>query len=165
VAIAIGFVMIALIGATSPKPDPIDFTDGADNANLFELDADQLGRIVGLLLSKMGLELDRASGGTSGEVEIHALNPTPLTGGKVLVHCLPAPSHDGTVNGLRVAEFIRATRSAYVSKGLFFTTGDITPDGRLEAEDTPVELFDRNQLAAMIDEHIGELTPELLNEL
>ncbi|MEE2901627.1 MAG: restriction endonuclease [Myxococcota bacterium] len=164
-AIIIGFVLIALIGATSPPVEHPDFTSGADHANLFDLSADQLGRIVGLLISKMGLELDRASGGSGGEVEIYAINPTPLTGGKILIHCLPAPSEDGKVNGLRVAQFIRATRSAYVSKGLLFTTGDITPDGRLEAEDSPVELFDRMQLASLIEEHIGELTPELLSEL
>lgn len=160
-----GFLLIALISATAPQAPPIDFTQGAENANLFDLNADQLGKIVGIILSKTGYEIDRASGGTGGEVEIFALNPTPLTGGSVLVHCLPAPPDTGCVNGIRIAQFVRATRTAYVSKGLFFTTGDITSDGRHEAEDMPIEIFDRAQLAQLIDEHIGELTPEILKEI
>jgi restriction system protein len=165
-AVMVGFLLIMLIGATAPRATPPDLhTLSGDASPLLDLDAEALGKVVSVLLDKMGLELDRASGGRGGELEIHAINPTPLTGGKILVHCVPAPEDTGKVNGLRVQQFIRAVRSSYVSKGLLFTTGEITPDGRLEAEDAPVELFDRHQLQKMIDEHLGELSPEDLRRL
>ena len=46
-------------------------------------------------------------------------------------------------------------RSAYVSKGLLFTTGDVPPDARLEGEDAPIEVFDRTQLRDLIEQHLG----------
>ena len=158
-AVVLGFVLIALIGVTAPKkPLPDLHHLSGDSSPLLDLDAEQLGKIVAVILDKMGLDLDRASGGRGGELEIFAENPTPVTGGKILVHCVPAPPETGKVNGLRVARFVRAVRSAYVSKGLLFTTGDITPDGWLEAEDAPVELFDRAQLQDMIDTHLSDMS-------
>lgn len=161
-AITAGFLLIMLIGATAPQKAPVDLHAAqGDSSPLLDLDAEELGKIVSVLLSRMGLELDRAAGGRGGELEIFAENPAPVTGGKILIHCIPAPPDTGgQVNGLRVATFIRAVRSAYVSKGLLFTTGEITPDGRLEAEDAPVELFDRPQLQKLIDEHLADMTAE-----
>jgi len=162
-AVMFGFFLIFLIGATAPKPQPIDLKQASGGSRLVELDAVQLGKVVAVLLDKMGLELDSAKGGKGGILEIIAINPTPVTGGKILVHCIPAPPETGRVDGPAVLKFIRAVRSAYVSKGLMFTTGEITPDGRLDAEDAPVELFDRDQLAVLIDEHLGTFDPAALD--
>jgi len=164
-AIGVGFLLILLIGFTSPKRAPLDLRASSGGSPLVELDAEQLGKVVSVLLDKMGLELDRAAGGRGGILEIHAENPTPVTGGKVLVHCIPAPTDTGRVDGPMVGTFIRAVRSAYVSKGLLFTTGDISADGRLEAEDAPVELFDRVQLTRLIEQHIGPIDSDALRRI
>jgi hypothetical protein len=162
-SVGLGFGLIFLIGLTAPQKPPIDLKASAQGSPLVELDAEQLGKIVTLILHKMGLELDRYSGGPGSDVlEIVAKNPTPITGGTVLVHCIPAPRDTGKVDGLMVGKFLRAVRTAYVSKGLLFTTGNFTPDARLEAEDAPIELFDREQLNTLIEQHLGGLTPELL---
>lgn len=154
-SVGLGFFLIFLIGATSPPAPHIDLHEQSGGSPLVDLDAEQLGKVVAVLLDKMGLELDRASGGKDGVLEIRAINPTPITGGSILVHCLPAPPETGRVDGLMVNRFLRAVRSAYVSKGLLFTSGTFTPDARLEAEDAPIELFDREQMQKLIDEHIG----------
>jgi hypothetical protein len=162
-SVGLGFGLIFLIALTAPKKTPVDLAKISGNSPLVELDAEQLGKVVALLLQKLGLELDRASGGPGADLlEIVAKNPTPLTGGTVLIHCIPAPKETGHVDGPMVGKFLRAVRSAYVSKGLLFTTGTFTTDARLEVEDAPIELFDRDQLEKMIDQHLGGLTPEMI---
>lgn len=153
-AIGLGFVLILLIAITAPRAAPIDLKKESGGSELVELDAEQLGNIVAALLDKMGLEIDRMQGGKNEILEIYAINPAPMVGGKVLVHCLAAPPMTGKVNGQMIGTFIRAVRSAYVSKGLLFTTGTFTPDAHLEAQDAPVEIFDRDQIQRMLDEHL-----------
>jgi restriction endonuclease Mrr len=153
-AIGAGFLLILLIAVGSPRPPPIDLKRASGGSPLVELDAEQLGKLVMTLLDHLGLEMDRAQGGKNEIVEIYAINPTPLTGGKVLIHCVLPPPDTGTITGPMIGSFIRAVRSAYVTKGLFFTTGTFTADARLAAEDAPIEIFDRDQLQAMIDRHL-----------
>lgn len=166
-AIVFGFGLIFLIAVTSPKPQAIDLRKESNNSPLVELDAEELAKLVAALLDKMGLEIERTQGGKNEVFEIRALNPTPVTGGTFLVHCMPAPPATGKLDGPAVGAFIRATRSAYVSKGLLFTAGTFTPDGRLTAEDAPVELFDRYAIMKLIDQHFGrdEALPELMATL
>lgn len=166
-AIIIGFGLIFLIAVTSPKPQAIDLRKESNNSPLVELDTEQLGRLVIAILDKMGLEIERTQGGKNEVFEIRAVNPTPVTGGTFLVHCMPAPEATGKLDGPAVGAFIRAMRSAYVSKGLLFTAGTFTPDGRLAAEDAPVELFDRFAIMKMVDDYFGreEALPKLVAEL
>jgi restriction endonuclease Mrr len=162
-AVGLGFALIFLIGISTPKKAPIDLARTSGGSPLVELDAEQLAKLVSLLLHQMGLELDRATGGRGSDVvEIVAKNPTPVTGGTVLVHCIPAPKDTGNVDGPMVGKFLRAVRSAYVSKGLLFTTGKFTADARLEAEDAPIELFDREQLDELVTRHLGGVRVEQL---
>ncbi len=155
-AICAGFLLILLIAISAPRPPPVDLKRESNNSPLVDLDAEQLGKIVAELLDKMGLEIDRLQGGANEVIEIYAENPEPITGGKLLVHCITAPRDTGKLDAPAVGKFIRATRSAYVSKGLLFTTGTFTPDGRLEAEDAPVELFDRDRLMKMINQYFED---------
>jgi hypothetical protein len=154
-AIGLGFVLILLIAITAPKPQPIDLKKESGGSELVDLDADQLGSLVAAILDKMGLEIERIQGGKNEILEIFAINPAPVVGGKVLIHCITAPSLTGKVNGQMIGTFIRAVRSAYVSKGLLFTTGTFTPDAHLEAQDAPIEIFDRNALQKMITDNLG----------
>ena len=153
-AIGLGFVLIVLIAITAPRPPPVDLKKESGGSELVELDAEQLGNLVASILDKMGLEIERMQGGKNEILEIFAVNPTPVTGGKVLVHCLAAPAMTGKVNGQMIGTFIRAMRSAYVSKGLLFTTGTFTPDAHLEAQDAPIEIFDRDAVQRMIDQYL-----------
>lgn len=167
IAIVLGFGLIFLIAVTAPKPEPIDLRKESNNSPLVELDAEQLGKLAAALLDKMGIEIERTQGGKNELFEMRALNPTPVTGGTFLVHCIPAPPATGKLDGPAVGAFIRATRSAYVSKGLLFTSGTFTPDGRLTAEDAPVELFDRYAIMKLVDQHFGkdEPLPQLVANL
>ncbi len=153
-AIGLGFVLILLIAITAPRPPPVDLKKESGGSELVELDAEQLASLIASILDKMGLEIDRMQGGKNEIIEIYAVNPTPVTGGKVLVHCLTAPTLTGKVNGQMIGTFIRAVRSAYVSKGLLFTTGTFTPDAHLEAQDAPIEIFDRDQIQKMLDQYL-----------
>lgn len=155
-ALGAGFVLILLIAIGSPRPGAVELGPEASGNPLVGLDSEQLGKLVAALLDRMGLELERISGGPGEILEIRAVNPTPVTGGTLLVHCVVPPAETGRLDGVAVGAFIRAMRSAYVSKGLLFTTGTITPDGRLAAEDTPVELFDRDQIMVLVDRYFGE---------
>jgi hypothetical protein len=166
-AIGFGFLLIFLIAVTAPKPQPIDLRKESNNSPLVELDSEQLGKLVGAILDKMGIEIERIQGGKNEILEIRAINPTPVTGGTFLVHCITAPPATGKLDGPMVGKFIRAMRSAYVSKGLLFTTGTFTPDGRLAAEDAPVELFDREAIKKLVDQYFGkdEPLPKLVADL
>ncbi len=152
-SIGLGFLLILLIAVTAPRPPPVDLKRESGGSVLVELSSDQLGDLAAKLLDKMGLEIERMQGGGQETLEIFAVNPAPVTGGKVLIHCIPAPTDTGKVDGRMVGKFIRSVRSAYVSKGLLFTSGTFSADARLEAEDAPVELFDRVQIQKMLDRY------------
>lgn len=158
-AIGAGLLLIFLIAVTAPRPPPVDLKRESNDSPLITLDSEQLGKVVAELLDKMGLEIDRLQGGKNEVIEIYAENPEPVTGGKILVHCIVAPPETGKLDAPAVGAFIRATRSAYVSKGLLFTTGTFTPDCRLEADDAPVELFDRDRLMKMINQYFDDDDP------
>jgi hypothetical protein len=159
IAIVLGFGLIFLIAVTAPKPQPIDLRAESNNAPIVELDAEQLGKLVGAILDRMGIEIDRTQGGKNEVFEMRGVNPTPVTGGTFFVHCIPAPPLTGKLDGPAVGAFIRAMRSAYVSKGLLFTSGTFTPDGRLSAEDAPVELFDRYAIMKLVEQYFGQDEP------
>ena len=162
--IGLGFILILLIAISSPARPPLDLRRATNNDPLIELDSEQLGRLVAALLDKMGLEIERSQGGKNEILEIYAVNPTPVTGGSFLIHCIPAPTETGKLDGPSVCTFIRAVRSAYVSKGLLFTTGEFGPDARLEAEGAPVELFDRKRIHQMVEKHFeGQEKQSLLD--
>jgi hypothetical protein len=158
-AILLGFGLIFAIAVSSPPRAPLDFRKEAQQDPLSGLDAEQLGRLVTALLDKMGLEIERSQGGKNEVVEIFATNPAPVTGGSILIHCITAPEDTGRLDGPSVGKFIRAVRSAYVSKGLLFTTGEFAPDARLEAEGAPVELFDRKRIHQMVAQHFEGQDP------
>src|SRR5262249_21871902 len=101
-SIGLGFGLIFLIAVTSPKPQPIDLRKESNNSPLVELDAEQLGKLVGAFLDKMGLEIERIQGGKNELLEIRALNPTPVTGGTFLIHCITAPATTGKLDGQAV---------------------------------------------------------------
>lgn len=161
--IFLGFLLILLIAISSPARPPMDLRRATNNDPLVELDSEQLGRLVAVLLDKMGLEIERSQGGKNEIMEIYAVNPTPVTGGAFLIHCIPAPAETGKLDGPSVGTFIRAVRSAYVSKGLLFTTGEFAADARLEAEGAPIELFDRQRIHQMVEKHFeGDERKKLL---
>ncbi len=157
-AFGFGILLIVLISATSPKIAS-ESRQEAPDSSISSLDAEHFGRLVAALLEKMGLEIERIQGGQNEIIEMAAVNPTPITGGRVLVHCVARPEAK-TLNGRDVGQFIRATRSAYVEKGLLFTTGVFSSDARLEAEDTPIEIFDHHQIQNMVDQHFLTLADE-----
>lgn len=154
-AVGLGFVLIFLIAAFSPRPDGAGSAAGNSAATALDaLNGEQMGVLVAELLGKMGLEVDRVQGGGDEVVEIRAKNPAPVVGGELLVHCVPGQKLPSGLNGPRVGAFVRAVRSAYVTKGLLFTSAELTPDGRREAEDAPVEIFDRTAFQRLLDQHL-----------
>ena len=150
VAITLGILLIALIAIGSPKR-PLMVPDRKEPASLYEeLNSVDLAHLVMQAMGRMGIEVDRWQGGPGEVVEIYANNPTPVTGGSVLIHCVAPPADTGMVDGRQIGRFIRATRSAYVNKGLFFTGGRFSPDAHLEADGAPVELFDGKGLEHLL---------------
>jgi hypothetical protein len=158
-AIGFGFLLIVLIAITSPRPQRIDYRKEASLSALAHLSSEDLGKVVAAILDKMGLEMDRWTGGPNEVLEIRAINPEPIVGGALLIHCITPKEDTGEVDGPMVGRFLRAVRSAYVSKGLLFTTGLFTPDARLAAEDAPIELFDRDQIGKLLQRYFGTTDP------
>lgn len=155
-AIFFGFLLILLIAVGSPPAPTLTPADKTSGEPLLDLDAEQLSQVVAAILDKMGLEIERMQGGANEVIEIFANNPTPVTGGKFLIHIVPVPEDTGRIDGVRTGAFIRAMRSAYVSKGLLFTAATFSPDAYLEAEDTPAELFDRYKITKLLDDYYGD---------
>jgi len=153
-AVALGFILIVLIAVFAPRNAPASSVEEDDDPSpIRALDATDLGKLVSALLEKMGLEIERIQGGKNEILEIRAMNTAPVTGGSLLIHCLAATNVSDCVDGPAVRKFIRSVRSAYVSKGLLFTSGTFTPDAVLEAEDAPIELFDRHRIESLVEEY------------
>ncbi|MBI2981950.1 MAG: restriction endonuclease, partial [Deltaproteobacteria bacterium] len=82
------------------------------------------------------------------QIDIIAKNPTPFTGGLLLIRGLLIPSK-GIVGLPQILEFSNVVREERLMKGIFVTTGSFSPELGTLAELAPIEFIDGKKLGEL----------------
>lgn len=102
------------------------------------------------LLIRMGFRATLTKASHDGGIDVEAVNPQPIVGGRVIVQC---KRYSGTIGASIVRDLYGAVMSARVTKGILITTSDFSADARSFAEDKPLELINGEQLRQLLQRH------------
>ncbi len=155
--LVLGFIVILLISLTSPRQQESAVGGNGSAPSLAHgwisrLDADQFGRLLGMLFGELKYEVEDTRIG-DGVVDLFAVNPTPITGGRIYVRGIAHPSL-GTVGEEEVRVALDTARAEMAGKALVATGGVFSPEARAAAEGAPVELLDGPMLLTLIKKHL-----------
>jgi len=159
VALVLGFGVILLISLTAPRADqgPEATEAGGPGGNtahawIARLDARDLGKLLTLLFSELKFEVQdtRVS---DGVVDLFAVNPTPITGGRVYIRGVSHPPL-GVVGEEEVRVALETARAEMAGKALVATGGSFSQEARAAAEGAPLELLDGATLMGLIKKHL-----------
>ena len=84
-----------------------------------------------------------------------ARNPTPITGGQFLIHCLYSDK-DAVIGSAEIIEFSNMIVQERLSKGIFITTGRFTGDIPAIGELAPMEFIDGEALRRLVNKYIPD---------
>jgi hypothetical protein len=152
-AMAVGGLLIALIGAYAPHP----------NANLPQgprlvpdgvaMPLDDFRALVIDLLEALKLEIVHMTASNS-EIDIIVRSSEPLTGGRYLVHAVWNVPGD-LVDQPYVVRLQEAMRADSAAKGILITPYTIATDGLGNLE-VPLELVDGRKLRGLIETYLPD---------
>jgi hypothetical protein len=155
--LALGFIVILLISLTSPREQ--DSSEGGDGVSrnlahgwISRLDADQLARLLTMLFSELKYEVEDTRIG-DGVVDLLAVNPTPISGGRIYVRGIAHPPL-GIVGEDEVRGALDTSRAEMAGKALIATGGVFSAEARAAAEGVPLELLDGATLLSLIKKHL-----------
>jgi restriction system protein len=111
------------------------------------MDPRKFEELIKDLLVKMGYEAQLTKASHDGGVDIEAVNPQPIVGGKVVVQC---KRFSGTVGASVVRDLYGVVMAVRASKGILITTSDFSSDARSFAEGNQLELINGRQLVDLL---------------
>jgi len=159
IALLLGFAVILLISLTAPRAEQIAVgdaknvvSDNSAHAWIARLDARDLGKLLGLLFSELKFEVEDSRVSDS-VVDLFAVNPTPITGGRVYIRGVSHPPL-GVVGEDEVRVALDTARAEMAGKALVATGGTFSPEARAAAEGAPLELLDGVALMGLIKKHL-----------
>ena len=153
IAVAIGFLLIALLVFAKPSKPAVEREGHRPQAasNLAHLSMEEFERLCLKLVNEMGLVVSSCVRSGPRECEIAAVNPQPITGGDYLVHC--THPENGFVASTRVNALRDQVRGEQAAKGIFITTGFFAEETSKFTEGPPVELINAKRLEELIQEY------------
>lgn len=154
-ALLLGFLLILLISVTAPRDEgPVDAAGVPEGAHawLARLSAEDLGTLLEQLFVEMKFEIqDLRVGGRV--VDLFAVNPTPITGGRVYVRGISHPPL-GIVGEDEVRIALETARAELSGKALVATGGVFSPEALSAAKGAPLELIDGPTLLGLVKKHL-----------
>ena len=159
-AILAGFILIAIAGRSPVQyvaERPTGEHGDMAQAVIESLSLVQFEALCLRLLEELGLVVNGPVRRGQRSIEISAVNPQPIIGGDVLVHCLLAqearPVDSGAV--LSLSDTVKADGA---SKGILITNGYFAEDVGKLSEGPPVELINASRFRKLLDDHHIPLT-------
>lgn len=156
-ALLVGFLLILLISVTAPRPedDPANQPapgEAAPHSWIGRLDAEDLGKLLEMLFAELKFDVQdsRVSGNV---VDLFAVNPTPITGGRIYIRGVSYPPL-GVVGEEEVRVALETARAEMAGKALVATGGAFSPEAHAAAEGAPLELLDGAALMGLIKKHL-----------
>lgn len=118
-----------------------------EKLDLIGLDPLKFEELVKDLLSRLGYVAHLTKASHDGGIDIEAVNPQPIVGGKVVVQC---KRYAGLVGAPVVRDLYGVVHSEHASKGILVTTSDFSADAYAFADGKPIELIDGKKLSDLL---------------
>jgi restriction system protein len=143
IAVVVGFLVILAMKKTPPPISQDQLAAGYGDGRgplLDTLTLERLERLCGGLLQELGLEIERTTRAGGRDVEILAVNPAPIVGGRYLIHAALLQAGE-VVEAIQVLVLSDAVKGEGASKGVLLTNGFFSDEAAKAAAGGPVELI------------------------
>jgi hypothetical protein len=154
-SILAGFILIAIAGR-SPVQHVADRPTGEHGdmaeAVVESLSLPQFETLCLRLLEELGLVINGPVRRGAQELEISAVNPQPLIGGDVLVHCVLAQDAR-PVDSTAVVSLANTVKADGAAKGILITNGYFAEEVGPLSEGPPIELVNAQRFRKLLEEH------------
>lgn len=153
IGVFLGFVLIALMGSRPVGAfNPEGQAGAPEHAWIASMGAADFGKLLSLLFVELAFEVEKVDV-RDGAVDLFAVNPTPITGGRIYVRGLCHPPL-GMVDEDEVRIALDTARAEMAGKAVVATAGTFTPKARAAASGAPVDLLDGAALLALVKKHL-----------
>ncbi|WP_372348887.1 restriction endonuclease [Streptomyces sp. KL116D] len=126
-------------------------THGSDDEpDLFEMDPIAFESLVADLFRAMGMQAVTTQRSNDGGVDVDALDPTPIRGGKIVVQ---VKRYRSTVPPTAVRDLYGTVQDAGANKGVLVTTSGFGPGSHAFANGKPLELIPGPELVDLLHRH------------
>ncbi|MFE9910947.1 restriction endonuclease [Streptomyces clavifer] len=123
---------------------------GDDEPDLYEMDPIAFEVLVADLFRAMGMQAVTTQRSNDGGVDVDALDPTPIRGGKIVVQ---VKRYRNTVPPTAVRDLYGTVQDAGANKGVLVTTSGFGPGSHTFANGKPLELVAGFELVDLLHRH------------
>jgi restriction system protein len=163
---AVDCLLDGLRGQLSAKPDqrtavrpgrrPADVGNGVvthggdEEPDLLEMDPVAFEALVAELFQAMGMQAVTTQRSNDGGVDVDALDPAPIRGGKIVVQ---VKRYRNTVPPTAVRDLYGTVQHTGANKGVLVTTSKFGPGSHTFANGKPLELVSGSELVDLLHRH------------
>lgn len=123
---------------------------GDEEPDLYEMDPLAFEALVAELFRAMGMQAVTTQRSNDGGVDVDALDPTPIRGGKIVVQ---VKRYRNTVPPTAVRDLYGTVQDAGANKGVLVTTSKFGPGSHTFANGKPLELVPGAELVDLLHRH------------
>ncbi|MFI1885353.1 restriction endonuclease [Streptomyces jumonjinensis] len=123
---------------------------GEGDPDLFEMDPIAFESLVAELFRAMGMRAVTTQRSNDGGVDVDAMDPTPIRGGKIVVQ---VKRYRNTVPPTAVRDLYGTVQDAGANKGVLVTTSRFGPGSHAFAHGKPLELVSGGELVDLLHRH------------
>ncbi|MBT3164394.1 restriction endonuclease [Streptomyces sp. Vc74B-19] len=123
---------------------------GDEDPDLFAMDPVAFEDLVAELFRAMGMQAVTTQRSNDGGVDVDALDPTPIRGGKIVVQ---VKRYRNTVPPTAVRDLYGTVQDAGANKGVLVTTSGFGPGSHTFANGKPLELISGPELVDLLHRH------------
>ena len=123
---------------------------GDEDPNLFAMDPIAFEVLVADLFRAMGMQAVTTQRSNDGGVDVDALDPTPIRGGKIVVQ---VKRYRNTVPPTAVRDLYGTVQDVGANKGVLVTTSGFGPGSHTFANGKPLELVSGPELVDLLHRH------------
>ncbi|MFI6335374.1 restriction endonuclease [Streptomyces sp. NPDC050535] len=121
-----------------------------EEPDLYEMDPVAFENVVAELFRAMGMQAVTTQRSNDGGVDVDALDPTPIRGGKIVVQ---VKRYRHTVPPTAVRDLYGTVQDAGANKGVLVTTSGFGPGSHTFANGKPLELISGSELVDLLHRH------------
>ncbi|WP_030345065.1 restriction endonuclease [Streptomyces sp. NRRL S-1022] len=118
--------------------------------NLYDMDPIAFESLVADLFRAMGMQAVTTQRSNDGGVDVDAVDPTPIRGGKIVVQ---VKRYRNTVPPTAVRDLYGTVQDVGANKGVLVTTSGFGPGSRTFARGKPLELISGGELVDLLHRH------------
>jgi restriction system protein len=123
---------------------------GGEEPDLYDMDPIAFESLVADLFRAMGMQAVTTQRSNDGGVDVDALDPTPIRGGKIIVQ---VKRYRNTVPPTAVRDLYGTVQDIGANKGVLVTTSGYGPGSHTFARGKPLELISGTELVDLLHRH------------